>query len=73
MRSGVSPADHTFWPDSASLCDELLIRPAHLLGHQQLTDVYLLALAVTNGGRVATFDRSFPLAAVDGAGENHHG
>lgn len=63
--------DHSFWPDSASLCDELLIRPAHLLGHKQLTDVYLLALAVTNGGRVATFERSFPLDAVDGANAGH--
>lgn len=58
---------HTFWSDSASLCDSLLIRPAHLVGHRQLTDVYLLALAVTHGGRLATFDRSIPLAAVDGA------
>ena len=63
--------DHTFWPDSASLCDEILVRPAHLLGHRQLTDVYLLALAVTNGGRVATFDRSLPLAAVEGAKTDH--
>ena len=63
--------DHTFWPDSASLCDEILFRPAHLLGHRQLTDVYLLALAVTNGGRVATFDRSMPLPAVDGAKADH--
>ena len=63
--------EHTFWPDSASLCDERLIRPAHLLGHRQLTDVYLLALAVANGGQVATFDRSIPLAAVDGAKTDH--
>jgi toxin-antitoxin system PIN domain toxin len=59
--------DYTFWPDSASLCDGLLVRPTHILGHRQLTDIYLLALAVTRGGRLATFDRSIPLAAVDGA------
>lgn len=63
--------EHTFWPDSASLCDKLLIRPDRLLGHKKLTDVYLLALAVRNGGRVATFDRSFPLAAVEGATTGH--
>ena len=62
---------HTFWPDSASLCDALLIRPTHLVGHRQLTDVYLLALAVTHGGQLATFDRSIPLAAVDGAKAGH--
>src|SRR5215210_2919772 len=64
-------SDHTFWPDSASLCDVLLIRPAPLVGHRQLTDVYLLALAVTRGGQLATFDRSIPLAAVDGAKTDH--
>ncbi len=63
--------DHTFWPDSVSLCDENLIRPDHLLGHRQLTDVYLLALAVTNGGWLVTFDRNFPLAAVEGAEADH--
>ena len=36
-------------------------------GHQQLTDVYLLALAVKRGGRLATFDQRIPLAAVKGA------
>jgi toxin-antitoxin system PIN domain toxin len=63
--------DHTFWTDSASLCDVLLIRPANLLGHRQLTDVYLLALAVTNGGRLATFDQRISLAAVNGAEPGH--
>jgi uncharacterized protein len=62
---------HTFWPDSATLCDTRLIRSDHLLGHGQLTDAYLLALAVTYGGRLATFDRSIPLAAVEGAKANH--
>jgi hypothetical protein len=36
-------------------------------GHRQLTDVYLLGLAVRMGGRLATFDRTIPLAAVVGA------
>ena len=62
---------HTFWPDSASLCDPLLIHPSHLLGHQQLTDVYLLALAVTYGGQLATFDRRISLAAVEGTKTDH--
>lgn len=59
---------HTFWPDSVSLCDEALIHSRHLQGRQQLTDVYLLALAVASGGRLATFDRGIPLHAVLGAG-----
>ena len=34
---------------------------------RQLTDIYLLGLAVNARARLATFDRSIPLAAVVGA------
>jgi len=36
-------------------------------GHRQLTDVYLLALSVSNRGRLATFDSTISLKAVEGA------
>jgi len=61
---------HSFWPDSASICDEVF-QPAHVQGYRQLTDVYLLALAVMNDGRLATFDRGIPLSSVEGAGNDH--
>jgi predicted nucleic acid-binding protein len=32
-----------------------------------VTDLYLLALARQHGGRLATFDRAIPVAAVAGA------
>jgi hypothetical protein len=35
-------------------------------GHRKITDAYLLGLAVRNHGRLATFDRSIPLKAVQG-------
>ena len=59
--------DHHFWPDSVTLLDETLINPGQLGGHKHITDVYLLALAVRNHGRLATFDRSIPLKAIHGA------
>ncbi len=40
-------------------------------GYRQLTDVYLLALAVANDGRLATFDRGVPLSSVEGAEAQH--
>ena len=43
-----------------------LFDPDHV-HHRQLTDVYLLGLAVNTGGRLATFDRAIPLGAVVGA------
>ena len=60
--------DHEFWSDSVSLLDESLFRPQAITGHRQITDIYLLGLAVRHGGRLATFDRSIPLKAVAGAG-----
>ena len=42
-----------------------------MLGPGQVTDVYLLALAVKNEGRLVTFDRAIPLLAVRGADERH--
>ena len=60
-----------FWPDSVSIRDFALFVSATIQGHNQLTDIYLLALAVANHGALATFDRSIPIAAVAGAGDNH--
>jgi toxin-antitoxin system PIN domain toxin len=60
-------ADHHIWDDSARLTDETLFRQSLIAGHQKITDVYLLGLAVRNHGRLATFDRSLPLEAVVGA------
>ncbi len=66
LRSFCSTTDHHFWEDSVSLMDESLFRPLMIGGHQKITDAYLLGLAVRNHGRLATFDRSIPLKAVQG-------
>jgi uncharacterized protein len=39
--------------------------------HRQLTDVYLLALAVKHQGRFVTLDGAVPLNAVKGAKKQH--
>ena len=43
----------------------------HIHSPRQLTDLYLLALAMRHGGRLVTFDRRMPLSAVPGASEEH--
>lgn len=60
-------ADHAFWPDDVSLLDRTTVDHARVLNHRQLTDVYLLALAVKHGGRLVTLDTGIALAAVRGA------
>jgi len=59
---------HEFWTDSVSLRNGDRFRLHHVQGHRQLTDVYLLGLAVENQGRLATLDASIPLRSVAGAG-----
>lgn len=61
---------HHFWPDAASLADRSIFNPAYIRGHRQVTDIYLLGLAKLTGGRLATFDRTIPLAAVKGAAKS---
>jgi toxin-antitoxin system PIN domain toxin len=62
---------HVFWPDDLSLLGKDRVDWRHVLGSRQLTDIYLLALAVRHGGRLVTFDRAIPLGAVRNAGDKH--
>ncbi len=71
LRAATTDATHEFWPDSQSLLDERVIDSTRVHGPRQLTDVYLLALAVGNGGRLVTFDSSIAVAAVRGARPEH--
>jgi uncharacterized protein len=58
---------HEFWADDISLLDERVVHPRRVLGPRQVTDLYLLALALRHGGALATFDSRISLAAVPGA------
>lgn len=58
---------HEFWPDDISLLDADLVDAARIHGPRQLTDIYLLALAVRHGGRFVTFDHSVSLEAIKAA------
>lgn len=56
LKAATARPDHEFWPDDISILDGDVAH-AHLLGPKQITDVYLLALAVRHGGRFVTCDR----------------
>ena len=62
---------HEYW-----LCDVTLLEPRAIVrdrlhGPRQVTDAYLLALAVRHAGRFVTFDDTIPLTAVRGATRDH--
>ena len=63
--------EHEFWPDSISLVDPKIARVEQIHGPRQLTDIYLLALAVNRGGRLVTLDERIPISAVQGARAEH--
>ena len=71
LAEAVADASHEFWPDSLSLLEVGRFDWQRILGSRQITDVYLLALAVEQGGRFVTFDRGAALAAVPGALRKH--
>jgi predicted nucleic acid-binding protein len=67
----IDQTEHAFWPDDISFLEPQRFERERILGPKQLTDIYLLALAVKNGGRLATFDQAIPLGAVRGAQTRH--
>ena len=55
---------HEFWSDEVSLLDADVVDSTRIHGPRQLTDIYLLALAVEHEGRFVTFDAGIAVAAA---------
>jgi uncharacterized protein len=49
--------DHAFWPDEVPVAQAVTFAGVRLIGHQQVTDAYLLGLAIRRGGILATLDQ----------------
>jgi uncharacterized protein len=54
-----------FWTEDLSLVDCKHVDPSRILTPAQVTDTFLLALAVARGGSLATFDRRLSVDAVE--------
>ena len=67
LETFCSGTNHHFWPDDLSFRNRSRFHVDGIRGYRQLTDVYLLGLAVQRSGRFVTFDQRVPLAAVKGA------
>jgi toxin-antitoxin system PIN domain toxin len=63
---------HVFWPDTISLMDIARLDTDRLLSHAQVTDSYLLALAMAHGGKLASLDRRLSVVGVHGGGDGLH-
>jgi toxin-antitoxin system PIN domain toxin len=71
LRELCAGPKHEFWPEDISLLDETRFDLQQIQGPKQLTDIYLLGLAVKHDGHLVTFDRSIPWRAVKGAKASH--
>jgi predicted nucleic acid-binding protein len=63
LKSAFS-ASHQFWPDDLSLTDASIFDSALIAGSRQVTDAYLLGLAVRHKAALVSFDRSLPWHAI---------
>ena len=65
LTLNVSHPEHHFWPDDLPLHNAIRPMQERMWGHNQVTDGYLLGLAIHRKGRLATLDRSL-MAMLDG-------
>jgi hypothetical protein len=71
LRQACMSPEHMFWRCTTSFLDPAAVDPRRVHGPAQITDTYLLALAVAEAGRLVTFDRTIALSAVPGATPEH--
>ncbi|MDR2453279.1 MAG: hypothetical protein LBD51_01735 [Bifidobacteriaceae bacterium] len=71
LASACDLASHQFWPCDLSLLDRSRFDPGRITGPAQLTDAYLLGLAVERGGSFVTLDRRISPYSVPGAAAEH--
>ena len=64
LTQAVSTPAHRFLSDDISLLDKRLVAHQHIQGPKQMTDIYLVALSVSNGARFVTLDKSVSHVAV---------
>ncbi|MCK9247465.1 MAG: PIN domain-containing protein [Solirubrobacteraceae bacterium] len=71
LRAATATPHHERWPCDITLLDRSVVDERRVHGPKQVTDVYLLALAVRHGGRLVTCDGRVPRSAVPGATDDH--
>jgi predicted nucleic acid-binding protein len=58
---------HRFWPDTLEVNDAMT-KVRQVTGHNQITDAYLLALAISRRGTLVTLDKSVANLMLPSAG-----
>jgi hypothetical protein len=69
LKRNLEHPAHHFWAADITLRQALETSGVRLDGHRQITDAYLLGLAVHKKGRLATCDGSLSAWLSEGCGE----
>ncbi len=64
LQENIQHPGHRFWFDNLSVTQALA--KLRLTGHKQVTDAYLLALAIANKGKLVTLDRGIAHIVEEG-------
>lgn len=56
LKKNFEHPNHSEWPDRSGAVKLLEPFRKHLIGHRQITDAYLVALAAKHNGKLATLD-----------------
>jgi uncharacterized protein len=70
LQANLEHPEHHFWPDDLGLLDAVAQVQLPIQGHKQVTDAYLLGLALHRKGRFVTADRSVRALLPKGAPAN---
>jgi toxin-antitoxin system PIN domain toxin len=57
LGANLNHPSHQFWPDDISFAEAVESMQKQIQGHQQVSDAYLLGLAMHRKGKLATMDR----------------
>jgi uncharacterized protein len=57
LSANLKHPNHKFWADDLNLVESVEPFRQRLMGHRQITDAYLLGLAMRHKGKLATMDR----------------
>jgi hypothetical protein len=69
LESNLKLPSHHFWPGSISVTDALKNIEGRLTGHRQITDAYLVSLALHHRGKLATLDQGIGAWGIERAVE----
>jgi len=58
LESNLAHPAHQFWSHDLSLIEAIAGFETKIVGHQQITDAYLLGLAIHRKGKLVTLDRA---------------